>query len=102
MSALILRAIVTLGTTITPANTGPAKSMPSRHSSSASREKRTCANRKSASRFHAGSGPAPALTPARNGRAVSTPCVPGKVRSSRIIDCTVSCPVRAPEVGRSP
>ena len=59
MSAPILRAIATLGTTITPAYTGPSNSTVARHSSSSSSEKRTCANRKSASRFHAGSGPGP-------------------------------------------
>ena len=48
----------------------------------------TCTNRKSASRFHAGSGPGPAATPTRNG--VDVRASRRSARSSSIIERTVS------------
>lgn len=65
MSALSLRPIPALATTITPAYTGPLKVTASRQRRSRSQEKPTWAKRKSASFFHAGTGPRPDETPMR-------------------------------------
>ena len=103
MSAPILRAIATLGTTMIPAYTGPSNStvrppfeqLVEREPHLREEEVGVALPRRQ--RTRAGRDPG-----AERPRASRVACSAGNVRSSSIIDRTVSWPVRAPDVGRSP
>jgi hypothetical protein len=77
-------------------------SLASRHRSSASTEKLTCANMKSAAIFQRGSGRSPAATPIRHAGAPAKAGSVPQPRAVSIIERTFSSLVRPPEVGLSP